>query len=100
MHAQYMHSSHLHMLVLSIFTYIKGSVKVTLNINYYKLWQLLWFFFPYKLGKSAIKSRDCAAVSSVKFTVMHLVTMLCIGTLLKDASDCLQNEQGMYGVQF
>ena len=57
-------------------------------------------FFPYKLGKSAIKSRDCAAVSSVKFTVMHLVTMFCIGTLLKDASDCLQNEQGMYGVQF
>ena len=99
MHAQYMHSSHLHMLVLSIFTYIKGSVKVTLNINYYKLWQLLWFF-SYKLGKSAIKSRDCAAVSSVKFTVMHLVSMLCIGTLLKDASDCLQNEQGMYGVQF
>ena len=56
------------------------------------------FFFPYKLGKSAIKSRDGAAVSSVKFTVMHLVTMFCIGTLLKDASDCLQNEQGMYGV--
>ena len=100
----YIYSTCMHMLACGMHIYIyiiKCNMKVSIILtstnygNYYAI-----RFFSYKLGKLAIKSRGCAAVCSVRFTMMHSVTMFWTGTTLKDASDCLQNEQGVYGVQF